>query len=539
MPPPTTMKRVADELGVSITTVSKVLNNRSDIGDATRARVLAKVAELGYQPNAVARSLTLRRTRTLGIIIPDLMHSFFVEIVAGIESIARNRGYGLLLCSSNEDPRKEREEVEILRQRQVDGVVLASVNAAGNTDLLQDLASHGIGLVMIDRDDHAAVRCDRVVTDDDEVGLHGHDAPAGSGAHGHRPHRRARHRPRAAADGRIPGGAAGARRPAAAGMDPSRRVHGSGRLPGDEEAPGREDARRRRLRRQRSGGDRRDEGDLGRQDACVPDDVAVVGAGDIALGDLLRVPLTTVSWSRDDLGKRAAELHLSKRIDPSPPCRVQARRHPAPPGRAPLERWSGMIASCCCRWPSSPRARRRRSMPRPIERARVLAAADRYLAEPPVTVTASSLSAQRRRPHDYFSEGDYWWPDPENPGGPYLQRDGLTNPEQLRRAPPSAHAPAPSGAGARRGLPADPRARATRRTPRATCAPGSSTTATRMNPHLRYAQAIQGRVTGRGIGIIDTLHLVEVARAHRGARDGSGRLAPRTTRRSAAGSRTT
>ena len=154
MPPPTTMKRVAD-----------------DIGDATRARVLAKVAELGYQPNAVARSLTLRRTRTLGIIIPDLMHSFFVEIVAGIESIARNRGYGLLLCSSNEDPRKEREEVEILRQRQVDGVVLASVNAAGNTDLLQDLASHGIGLVMIDRDDHAAVRCDRVVTDDDQVGL--------------------------------------------------------------------------------------------------------------------------------------------------------------------------------------------------------------------------------------------------------------------------------------------------------------------------------------------------------------------------------
>src|SRR5213082_955374 len=74
-----TMKRVALELGVSITTVSKVLNNQPDIGPATRARVLKKVEELGYRPNAVARSLTLRRTQTLGVVIPDLMHSFFVE----------------------------------------------------------------------------------------------------------------------------------------------------------------------------------------------------------------------------------------------------------------------------------------------------------------------------------------------------------------------------------------------------------------------------------------------------------------------------
>src|SRR4029453_7164765 len=183
----TTMKRIAGELGVSITTVSKVLNHHDDISPATRARVLAKVAELGYRPNAVARSLTLRRTRTLGIIIPDLMHSFFVEIVAGIESIARSRGYGLLLCSSNEDPRKEREEVEILQQRQVDGVVLASVNASGNTDLLQRLASQGIGLVMIDRDDHPAVKCDRVVTDDEEVGrmATGHLIEQGRKAIGH------------------------------------------------------------------------------------------------------------------------------------------------------------------------------------------------------------------------------------------------------------------------------------------------------------------------------------------------------------------
>ena len=99
-----TMRRIAGELGVSVMTVSKVLNNHGDISEATRDRVLAKIEELGYQRNAVARSLTLRRSHTIGIVIPDLMHSFFVEIIAGIEPVASVRGYGLLLCSSGEDP---------------------------------------------------------------------------------------------------------------------------------------------------------------------------------------------------------------------------------------------------------------------------------------------------------------------------------------------------------------------------------------------------------------------------------------------------
>jgi LacI family transcriptional regulator len=309
--PPTTMKRIASELGVSITTVSKVLNNRTDIGHATRARVLAKVAELGYQPNAVARSLTLRRTRTLGIVIPDLMHSFFVEIVAGIESVARPRGYGLLLCSSNEDPRKEGEEIEMLRHRQVDGIVLASATAADNTALLQRLGPVGIGLVMIDRDDHPAVTCDRVVTDDDAVGRLATEHLLDQGR-------------RAVAH--IAGPAIVHARRRTAGYRAVLKAHGIGLRPewiirgGFMEAGGYR-AMQRLLtltpavdavfaaNDPAAIGAMKAIWDAGRR---VPDDVAVVGAGDIAHGDLLRVPLTTVSWSREELGVRAATLLLDR-----------------------------------------------------------------------------------------------------------------------------------------------------------------------------------------------------------------------------------
>jgi LacI family transcriptional regulator len=311
------MKRIADELGVSVTTVSKVLNERDDIGRATRARVLAKVAELGYQPNAVARSLTLRRTHTLGIVIPDLMNSFFVEIVAGLESIARTRGFGLLLCSSNEDPQRERAEIDMLRQRQVDGIVLASTNAAGNTDLLQRLGPAGIGLVMIDRDDHPQVRCDRVVTDDEMVGrlatTHLIDRGRRTIAH-------------------IAGPSIVHAKRRLAGYRAALKSHG---LParsdivvraGFMEADGYHAMKQLLEVKPRPDGvfAANDPTAIGAMKAIweaglkVPDDIAIVGAGDVRLGDLLRVPLSTVSWSRDQLGQTAATL-LLERLGPRPP----------------------------------------------------------------------------------------------------------------------------------------------------------------------------------------------------------------------------
>ena len=330
MPPTTTMKRIAGELGVSITTVSKVLNNRDDIGHATRARVLAKVAELGYQPNAVARSLTLRRTRTLGVVIPDLMHSFFVEVIAGVESVANARGYGILLCSSSEDPGKERQELEMLRQRQVDGIVLGSANADGNTDLLQQLTSLGIGLVMVDRDDHPDVHCDRVVTNDEEVGrlATAHLIAQGRRAIGHITGTTVVHARRRADGYRAALKAAGIR------MKPDWLVRG-----GFKEADGYRGMKKLLALKPRVDAvfAANDPSAIGAMKAIwdarlrVPEDVAVVGAGDIALGDMLRVPLTTVSWSREDQGKAAAELLLQRVGDDGATGPLRARRVVIPP----------------------------------------------------------------------------------------------------------------------------------------------------------------------------------------------------------------
>lgn len=147
-----------------------------------------------------------------------------------------------------------------------------------------------------------------------------------------------------------------------------------------------------------------------------------------------------------------------------------------------------------------------------LDRQRVLLAAQADLSEAPLTITAFPSPRSSGGPHDFYSEGDYWWPDPAHPGGPYVQRDGMTNPDNFvahRRVLLrfSVQVPALVAAwkisGDRRYAEhAAAHLRAWFIDPR-----------TRLNPTLQYAQAISGRSTGRGIGIIDTVHLVEVARA--------------------------
>jgi len=147
-----------------------------------------------------------------------------------------------------------------------------------------------------------------------------------------------------------------------------------------------------------------------------------------------------------------------------------------------------------------------------LERARVLAAADRYLGEAPVTITAVRAERSAGGPHDFYSEGDYWWPDPRSPDSPYVRRDGETNPDNF-----VAHRDAMRRLS--QIVPALVAAYLITNDVRYARAAGTHLEAwfvdarTRMNPSLLYAQAIRGRATGRGTGLIDTIHLVEVARA--------------------------
>jgi hypothetical protein len=147
-----------------------------------------------------------------------------------------------------------------------------------------------------------------------------------------------------------------------------------------------------------------------------------------------------------------------------------------------------------------------------FDRKRVLVAATGYLREQPITVTASSSARSAGGTHDFFSEGDYWWPDPENPNGPYIQRDGMSNPDNFvdhRRYLMRLSVQVPALAAAWKITKEQRFAAHAAHHLNAWFVDKD----TRMNPNLQYSQAIHGRVTGRGTGIIDTIHLVEVARA--------------------------
>ena len=147
-----------------------------------------------------------------------------------------------------------------------------------------------------------------------------------------------------------------------------------------------------------------------------------------------------------------------------------------------------------------------------FDRKRVIGEADKYLGKKPATPTASQSPRSAGGVHDFFSEGDYWWPDPKNLEGPYVQRDGMTNPDNFvehRKVLLRVSVEVPALAAAWKLTKQKRYAEHAAAHLRAWFVDS----ATRMNPNLQFAQAIKGRSTGRGTGVIDTIHLVEVARA--------------------------
>lgn len=164
----TRMKDIARDLGVSVITVSKVLRNHPDVGDETRERVLARVKELDYRPNLAARSLVTGRTYLIGLVVPDLLHPFFAEIAKSLSEVLRESGYYLIVSSSDEDPDLEEQEINKLLARRLDTLIIASCRST--VELFFRIEKQKTPYVLIDRT-LPGLSANFVGVDDEAVGM--------------------------------------------------------------------------------------------------------------------------------------------------------------------------------------------------------------------------------------------------------------------------------------------------------------------------------------------------------------------------------
>jgi LacI family transcriptional regulator len=145
----TRLKDIADELGVSVVTVSRALRDRPDIAKETKAKILERVKQLNYRPNLMARSLVTGRSSLIGLVVPDLIHPFFTEIAKSLAAALRKKDYFLIVSSSESDPQLEQDEIEHMLAHHLDCFVVASCQKDPET--LRRIGEAGVPLVLIDR----------------------------------------------------------------------------------------------------------------------------------------------------------------------------------------------------------------------------------------------------------------------------------------------------------------------------------------------------------------------------------------------------
>ncbi|AZR73753.1 LacI family transcriptional regulator [Anoxybacter fermentans] len=144
-----TIKDIAKEANVSTTTVSRVLNNKPDVSDKTKKKVLEVINKLGYNPNGIARGLVLQKTYTIGLIIPDICNPFFPEVARGIQDKARQLGYSVIFYNTDNNKQREKEAIDLLKSKQVDGIILSL--SMSNKEELDKLEEENFPVVQIDR----------------------------------------------------------------------------------------------------------------------------------------------------------------------------------------------------------------------------------------------------------------------------------------------------------------------------------------------------------------------------------------------------
>lgn len=146
-----TVEDIANKLGLSSMTISRALNDRPNVGEETKKRVLKTAREMGYRPNRIAKSLVLNRTFTIGIVLPKMAHFFFPEVIRGVETVTHEKGYQLILTHSAEKADREIEAIETLEASRVDGILISIAQSAKNQEEYRQLIKSGMPLVFFDR----------------------------------------------------------------------------------------------------------------------------------------------------------------------------------------------------------------------------------------------------------------------------------------------------------------------------------------------------------------------------------------------------
>ena len=163
-----TLKQIAKELDVSISTVSKALKNSDEISEATRNKIQAFAKLYNYKPNNIALSLKNRKTKTIAVIIPEIVHDFFAMVISGIENLANQSGYNVLICLSNESYEREVINMEMLASGSIDGFVISlskETQAKKDYHHIKEIINQGMPVVMFDRVTRE-VYTDKVIIDD-------------------------------------------------------------------------------------------------------------------------------------------------------------------------------------------------------------------------------------------------------------------------------------------------------------------------------------------------------------------------------------
>ncbi|NVK52779.1 MAG: LacI family DNA-binding transcriptional regulator [Flavobacteriaceae bacterium] len=163
-----TIKDIANHFNVSISTVSKALNDSYEISVSTKEKIQRFAKENNYKPNFNALSLKSRKTKTIGIIIPNMLNYFFAQVFKGVEKVANKRGYKIISCISNESYEKEKETLEMLSNGSIDGVIVSiaeETELQNNFSHFENCIAAGIPIVMFDRVAER-INCDKVITND-------------------------------------------------------------------------------------------------------------------------------------------------------------------------------------------------------------------------------------------------------------------------------------------------------------------------------------------------------------------------------------